>query len=422
MTYLYGHNCCNEANIVLSLKTCILEAALFGVLSLGCSRIHADVKTGADILIERRLDLVKGKNVGLITNQTGRLSSGEWLVDALRARGVRIAALFSPEHGIRGDAEAGASVASDIDSVSGVPVYSLYGRVQKPDKAMLKGIDLLVYDMQDVGVRFYTYISTMGLAMEAAAEAGIPFIVLDRPDPLGGMLVDGPIIEDSLRSFVGMYPLPVVYGLTCGELAQMINREKWLAGGIQATLTVVPMEGWKRGMSWSQTGLPWNRPSPNIPSPATALVYPVTCYVEGTNLSEGRGTSDPFGQFGAPFLDAPAMAAELNSLDLPGVRFGSTSFTPNSSKFAGQLCRGVSVRITDPLLYRPVGIGLHIIDLLARRYPKECEFNRKGLSALFGRADVLDVVDGKRSVEEVMRQWGGDEKGFLDRAAGYRTY
>jgi uncharacterized protein YbbC (DUF1343 family) len=407
---------------VLSIKTCILDAALFGVLSLGCSLLHADVKTGADILIERRLDLAKGKNIGLITNQTGRLSSGELLLDALRARGVHIVALFSPEHGIRSEAEAGASIQSDTDIATGIPIYSLFGKTQKPDSTMLKGIDLLIYDMQDVGVRFYTYISTMGLTMEAAAEAGIPFLVLDRPDPLGGVMVDGPILDDSLRSFVGMYPLPVVYGLTCGELAQMINGEKWLAKGVQAALTVVPMEGWTRGMAWSQTGLTWNRPSPNIPAPATALVYPVTCYIEGTNLSEGRGTDRPFNQFGAPFLDAPGMAAALDSLELPGVRFGTTSFTPQSSKYAGQFCYGVTVEISDPGAYRPVSVGLHIINLLAHKYPKECEFNGKWLARLFGSAEVLEVVNGKRSPEEEVERWRKGERAFVTEARIYQIY
>ncbi len=258
---------------------------------MACTSCSAAVKTGADILVERRLDLVKGKQVGLITNHTGRLSTGEFLVDALRARGVHVVALFAPEHGIRGQAQAGASVQNETDSATGIPVYSLYGATTRIQQSMLKGIDLLIYDIQGLPVRFYTYLSTMGLSMEAAAEAGIPFIVLDRPDPLGGQIVDGPIMQDSLKSFVGMYPLPVVYGLTCGELAQMINRERWLSNGVQANLTVVPVEGWTRGMSWGETGLTWYPPSPNIPTAATAFVYPATCFIEGTNLSEGRGTS-----------------------------------------------------------------------------------------------------------------------------------
>jgi uncharacterized protein YbbC (DUF1343 family) len=395
---------------------------LWCVFLLACATCHAAIKTGADVLIERRLDLVKGKHVGLITNQTGRLSTGEFLLDALRARGVHVVALFGPEHGIRGQAQAGAHVENEVDSVTGIPVYSLFGRTLKPDSSMLKEIDLLIYDIQDVGVRFYTYISTMGLAMEAAAEKGIPFIVLDRPDPLGGLLVDGPILQDSLKSYIGMYPLSVVYGLTCGELAQLINREGWLSKGAKVDLTVVPMEGWTRGMSWEQTGLHWYPPSPNIPMPASALVYPATCYIEGTNLSEGRGTTRPFGQFGAPFLDSHSMVAALDSLGLPGVRFGTTMFTPSTSKLAEQVCNGVTVEITDARSYSPVTIGLHILNLLARRYPKVCEFNRKWLCQLFGSEEVLDVVDGKKNVKEVLKRWKEGESGYIGKVRGYWRY
>ncbi len=400
----------------------LLVSCLLLLLSFSSASCHADVKPGADVLIERRLDLVRNKNVGLITNQTGRLSTGEFLVDALRANDVRVAALFSPEHGIRGRAEAGVLIPSETDSATGLPVYSLYGPNKRLERNMLNGIDLLIYDIQDVGVRYYTYINTMGLAMEAAAEAGVPIIVLDRPVVLGGRLVEGPVLQDSLRSFVGMYPVPIVYGLTCGELAEMINREGWLAGGRRADLTVVPMEGWSRELSWDETGLTWHPPSPNIPTQGTALVYPATCYIEGTNLSEGRGTSRPFTQFGAPFLDARAMAATLDSLGLNGVRFGATSFTPKSSKLAGQLCQAVTVEITDSRTYNPVAIGLHIVGLLSRRYPKECEFNRNWLCLLFGSVEVLDVVDGRKSVEDVVKRWSGEAKRYAERAKGYWLY
>ena len=400
----------------------LVASRLLLLLSLASASCHADVKTGADILIERRLDLVRNKNVGLITNQTGRLSTGESLVDALRAHGVRVAALFNAEHGIRGQAEAGVLIPNETDSATGVPVYSLYGPNKKLERSMLNGIDLLIYDIQDVGVRYYTYINTMGLAMEAAADAGVPFIVLDRPDVLGGQLVEGPVLQDSLRSHVGMFPIPVIYGLTCGELAEMINQEKWLSGGRRADLTVVPVEGWSRAMPWDETGRIWHPPSPNIPTPGTALVYPATCYIEGTNLSEGRGTSKPFTQFGAPFLDAGAMAASLDSLGLPGVRFGATSFTPESSKLAGQLCQGVTVEIADFRTYSPVSIGLHILDFLARRYPKECQFDRKWLCFLFGSGDVLELIDGRKSVEEVLKKWSAEAKGYAEKARRYWLY
>ncbi|MEK9136788.1 MAG: DUF1343 domain-containing protein, partial [Bacteroidota bacterium] len=227
--------------------------------------------------MSKELNLVKGKKVGLITNHTGRLSSGQHLVDTLLAQGISVVALFGPEHGVRGEAAAGEKVGDTIDAKTGIPVFSLYGKTRTPTSDMLRDVDVLVYDIQDVGARFYTYISTMGLCMKAAIESGIPFIVLDRPNPLGGLKVEGPILEDSLKSFVGMYPIPLVYGLTCGELAMMINGEGWLATSAKADLTVVRMEGWTRSMLWDDTGLSWIRPSPNIPTPVTALVYPGTC-------------------------------------------------------------------------------------------------------------------------------------------------
>jgi uncharacterized protein YbbC (DUF1343 family) len=285
------------------------------------------VSTGADVLVAEHLDLLKGKRVGLITNHTGRVSSGEFLVDVLLGKKINVVALFGPEHGIRGEAAAGDAVDDGVDDQTGIAVYSLYGATRKPTPTMLEGVDILMYDIQDVGVRFYTYISTMGLAMEAAAEHGIPFVVVDRPNPIGGLKLDGPVLIDSLRSFVGMYPIPVAYGLTCGELAVMIKSEGWLDLA-KLDLTVIWMEGWKRTMLWDDTGCPWVRPSPNIPTPATALVYPATCFIEATNVSEGRGTERPFHFIGAPFIDGGTLSGKLNALRLPGVRFSPTEFTP----------------------------------------------------------------------------------------------
>ena len=380
------------------------------------------VKTGADVLLEKRLDLLRGKRVGLITNQSGRVSSGEYLLDALIERHVEVTALFGPEHGIRGTEPAGEAVSDSVDGKTHIPVYSLYGRIRKPTPAMLKNVDLLLFDIQDVGARFYTYLSTLGLCMEAAAEREIPFVVLDRPNPLGGILTDGPVIPDSLRSFVGMFPLPVIYGLTIGELAAMANGEGWLAGGVRADLTVILMEGWTRTMLWRDTGLPWIPPSPNIRRPETALVYPATCYMEATNISEGRGTEDPFHIIGAPFIDGRELAGVLTSGGLPGLRVRDIRFTPASSKFRGVDCSGVSMEFTMSDSLRPVRIGVEILSILKEKYPDSLAVNRRGLARLLGDPEAYDLLAGGKSPAFIAGRWEAARSAYRARSSVYFIY
>jgi uncharacterized protein YbbC (DUF1343 family) len=380
------------------------------------------VKVGADILVEQRLDILRGKRVGLITNQTGRVSSGEYLIDALIARRVEVTALFGPEHGIRGTEPAGEAVSDSVDGKTHIPVFSLYGPIRKPTPSMLTNVDLLLFDIQDVGARFYTYLSTLGLCMEAAAEKGIPFVVLDRPNPLGGILTDGPVMPDSLRSFVGMFPVPVIYGLTIGELAAMADGEGWLAGGVRANLTVVPMEGWTRTMLWRDTGLPWVPPSPNIRRPETVLVYPATCYLEATNISEGRGTEDPFCIIGAPFIDGRELAGVLSSGGLHGLRVRDVRFTPASSKFRGVDCSGVSMEFIMSDSLRPVRIGVDILCTLKKKYPDSLAVNRRGLSRLLGDPEAFDLIAGGKSPAFIAGRWETARKAFAARASKYFIY
>jgi uncharacterized protein YbbC (DUF1343 family) len=387
----------------------------------GSSPSHL-VKTGADLVLGKRLDILRGKRIGLITNQSGRLSSGEYLLDALISRGIEVTALFGPEHGIRGTEPAGESVPDSIDGKTHIPVFSLYGRIRKPTPAMLKNVDLLLFDIQDVGARFYTYLSTLGLCMEAAAERGIPFVVLDRPNPLGGMLTDGPVIPDSLRSFVGMFPVPVIYGLTIGELAAMANGEGWLAGGVRADLTVIPMEGWTRAMLWRDTGLPWIPPSPNIRRPETAQVYPATCYLEATNISEGRGTGDPFHLIGAPFIDGRELAGVLSSQGMKGVRVREVRFTPASSKFRGVDCSGVSMELSMSDSLRPVRIGLEILCSLKKCYPDSLVINRRGLARLLGDPEALDLISGGKSPSFIAGRWEIALQSYRERSSRYFIY
>ncbi len=381
-----------------------------------------NVVPGADRLLGRDFSLVRGKRVGIVTNASGRLSNGTFLVDTLRSRGVRVVALFGPEHGIRGNAPAGEQVGDSRDSATGIKVFSLYGERTKPTRAMLRGIDVLVYDIQDVGVRFYTYLSTMTLAMEAAAEAGIPFVVCDRPNPIGFLPADGPIRDDSLRSFVGWLPVPIVYGLTCGELARMINGERWLAKGIRANLHVVPLTGWTRMMHWDDTGLPWIPPSPNIKTPEAAVAYPATCYLEALNVSEGRGTEHPFQMIGAPFLDAPPIWSAMTGLALPGVRWSPAEFTPVSSKYAGERCKGVMLRVTEPDSVEPLGIALELLRVLVQAGGKSLSVNESWMNRLMGTPTVLQALRSGVDPGTIRKAWRPDLDHFRTISAKYVLY
>jgi uncharacterized protein YbbC (DUF1343 family) len=373
--------------------------------AVSCRAGTPPVSTGADLLVRDHLDLLRGKRVGLVTNQTGRCTWGEPLVDALLGRQIRIVALFSPEHGFGGTAGAGIAVSDSNDSTTGIRMYSLYGATKRPTGAMLANVDILVYDIQDVGVRYYTYISTMVECMSAAAAAGMPFVVLDRPDPQGGLVVDGPVLPDSLRSFVGPLPLPVVYGLTVGELAVMANGEGWLDSGRRADLTVVWMEGWKRGMNWQETGLPWIPPSPNMPTPEAALVYPMSCYLEATAVSEGRGTPAPFNLCGAPFVDGRIVDAAVKAKRFPFVRSEPAEFTPGDSKHRGRLCSGIRLSVTDDPSRRPVEAGVVLLDAFRRAAPDSVGIRRAGLNRLLGDPSCISSLEQGLSVDAIARQW-----------------
>ena len=381
------------------------------------------VRPGLDVLLAERLDLVKGKRVGLITNPTGvraDLTSG---IDALHAQaGVKLAALFGPEHGVRGQAQAGEAVQSGTDPRTGVPAYSLYGNVRQPTAEMLRGIDLLLFDIQDVGTRVYTYIWTMALAMQAAARHGVPFVVLDRPNPIAGLAVEGPVLDRRFESFVGLYPIPVRHGMTAGELARLFNTEY----GIGADLTVVSAQGWRRELWFDQTGLPWIMPSPNMPTLETATVYPGTCFVEGTNLSEGRGTTRPFELIGAPWIDPYALADDLNARGLPGVRFRPVYFAPTFSKHAGQTCGGVQLHVIDRQGFHPVATGVHLLDATRRRWPDRFQWQQSGGSFSIDRLAGTDALrlalDRGMPPGQIIASWEEGVRGFLQLRQKYLFY
>jgi uncharacterized protein YbbC (DUF1343 family) len=306
------------------------------------------VRLGIEVLLSDSLRLVRGRRVGLITNHTGKDRAGRADIDLLVEQpDVDVVALFAPEHGIRGTAEAGASISAEVDGPTGLPIHSLYGDTYSPTPEMLEGLDVLVFDIQDVGARYYTYVSTMALAMQEAGRAGIPFVVLDRPNPIRGDVVQGGVLDPAFATFVGLYPVPMRHGMTVAELARLYVGEF----GIDVDLRVVPMDGWSRDMTFADTGLPWDPPSLNMPSLESALAYPGTCLFEGTPLSVGRGTERAFQWVGAPWLDGVALAAALNAYGIEGVRFEPASFIPTApgdGKFDGQLVHGVRLVVEAP--------------------------------------------------------------------------
>jgi uncharacterized protein YbbC (DUF1343 family) len=358
---------------------------------------------GLDVLLEERPELVCGRRIGIVSNPNGVTRSLESIVDVLPRVGAQVVALFGPEHGIRGDAQAGAHVGTTVDPVSGLPVYSLYGATHRPAPAMLEGLDVLVYDMQGAGARFYTYLYTMAHCMEAARDAGLPIIVLDRPNPLNGVTVEGPVVEVEVNSFVGSYGLPTRYGLTIGELARYFNT----TGGIGCDLTVVPMSGWRREWWYDQTGLPWVLPSPNLPTLDSCLAFAGTCPLEGTNVSEGRGTTRPFELLGAPWIDAPALARALNERALPGVGFRACHFIPSFSKWQGEGCHGVQLHVLDRQRFRPVRTGLEVLVALRRLWPEHFAWRNEGKAAdrLLGDRRIRAGIDAGLSPEEIEAQW-----------------
>lgn len=351
------------------------------------------VTTGAEIWAADRFSALAGRRVGLVTNHTGKVGE-QHLVDLLHTLAPRLtlAAILAPEHGFRGSVEAGVTVGDGIDDRTKVPVFSLYGTNRRPTSAMLRGVDILVFDIQDIGVRYYTYISTMGLAMQAAAAAGIPFVVLDRPNPIGGTYVAGFSQDARQRSFVGQYAIPQVHGLTVGELASMIKGERLLSGLEALDLRVVGLEGWRRGMDWRHTGRPWVPPSPNVPRYETALLYAGTGLFEATTASEGRGTQLPFELIGATWADGERLVQRIMRVPQPGVRITSASFVPRAipgmakqPKFEGQKLGGVRLSVTNHPAVRPVETAIHLLAAFHAEAVRAGNARLISDTALFGR-------------------------------------
>jgi len=408
------------------------------------------VKLGIEVFLESHLDRVKGKKVGLVTNPTGVNSQLESIVDLFYHNPeIHLVALYGPEHGVRGNFQPGEYVPFYFDKKYNlpeynIPVFSLYGQSKKPEKSMLEKIDeymrsfdtteegkipetsmvenieVMIFDIQDVGTRIYTYVATMAYCMQACSEVGIDFIVLDRPNPLNGILLEGPILEyPEYSSFVGLYPLPVRHGMTIGELARLFNDE-FLE--IKANLTVVPMQGWKREMWYDETYLPWIIPSPNMPTLETAIVYPGQVFLEGTNISEGRGTTKPFEVFGAPWIDGYELASKLNQLRLPGVKFREAWFTPTFSKYKGEVCGGAQIHVVDREGYRPFETSLCIIKTTMDMYPDHFEFHKDYFDKIMGTAKVREALEKGLEVQEIVRGYNKELNIFSELRKSYLLY
>ncbi len=376
---------------------------------------HA-VLTGIDVLRERAFEPLAGRRVGLITNHTGMTRDGKSTVDVLRsADNVELVTLFSPEHGIAGLLDQ-ANVPDSRDDKSGIQIVSLYGATRRPTAEAVRNLDTLVFDIQDIGCRFYTYISTMGEAMRAAAEFDLRFVVLDRPNPINGSDVGGPVLDPGRESFVGFHSIPVRHGMTVGELAMMFNEELEL----DVDLTVVEVANWTRGEFYDSTGLLWINPSPNMRSLTEALLYPGVGLLETTNLSVGRGTDTPFEVFGAPWIDGQQLAGVLNDAGLPGVRFVPLRFTPRASKFSGETCGGVNIIVTDRAAFEPLLAGWEIARQLALLYPETWELSR--YQRLLGDEQVLSKIRAGATAAEIRASYQAELSAFLQRRAKYLLY
>ena len=358
----------------------------------------ARVQTGLDVLETEKFAPLRDKHIGLITNHTGFDALGRSNIDLLaQASGLKLAALFSPEHGLAG--RANESVASSKDPTTGLSIYSLYGDTRRPTDEMLEGVDALVFDIQDAGVRFYTYTVTMAYCMEEAAKRKIPFFVLDRPNPLGGEIVEGPMLDPDKTSFVAYFPIPVRYGLTIGELAQFFNSENHIG----ADLHVIPMRNWHRNYFFESTGIKWVPPSPALRTTKGSILYPGIEILQASGVSVGRGTQTPFEEFGAPWIDGEAVAAALDERHLPGLRFESKSFIPIGGPHSGERCSGVSVRVTDRFVVRSMRLGLEIAEILQRLYPKD--FDTDKLVGLLGNAGTVQQIKDGVPPEKILASW-----------------
>lgn len=395
----------------------VMVAALLGA---GPAHGQARVRPGLEVLLDDSLHLVRGKRLGYVSNRTGVDRHGVSGVERLRAAGLDLVALFSPEHGFRGSAAPGEAVASSTDSATGLPIYSLYGRVTAPTPEMLLGIDVMLVDLQDAGARYFTYLTTTVGVIRSATAAGIPVLVLDRPNPIGGA-VQGNVLDTAWASSVGLIAVPMRHGMTLGELALLARHDLRLGGDVM----VIPAAGWRRGLEFDRTGLPFVPPSPNLPSLASLRHYPGTCLFEGTALSVGRGTDAPFGQVGAPWLDTAAVVAALRAAALPGIRVRAVAFTPRNpgdGKFADTTVAGIRLEVTDPAAYDPARTAVAMLRAILDRHPDRFGWRERHFDRLAGGPALRRGLLAGWAPARLTAEWAGQLRRFRARRAPYLLY
>ena len=383
-------------------------------------------KPGLEVFLDERLDLLEHRRVALVACPSSVDRALRSSVERLHLHpAVDLVALFGPEHGLRGEAQAGVAVATVRDALTGLPVHSLYGDTRWPRPDMLRGIDTTIIDLQDGGVRFYTFLATALYVMEAAATAGCSIILLDRPAPITATRIEGPMLDADFNSFVGPYPMPIRYGMTIGEMAQLANAEY----AIGCDLTVIPMDGWTRDMWFDDTGLPFVPSSPNLPTLDAMSLYPGTCLIEGSNLSEGRGTTKPFEYIGAPWIDALRFADQLNELGMAGVRFRPVHFVPTFSKYQGELCAGIHIYVMDRERFEPVAMILHLLQALIASYPDDFAWrapssagSKPPIDLLSGGTAIREHLNARRPVDELLASWRPGTEEFLKARQQYLLY
>jgi len=389
-----------------------------------------EVYTGLDVLSEMNFEPLLGLTVGVITNHTAVSRKGEHLVDLLHAAaGVTVGAIFAPEHGFRGNFQGGDAIPGEVDAITGAPIYSLYGTTRKPDAAMLQGLDILIFDIQDVGARFYTYISTMGTVLEAGAQYGLPVMILDRPDPIGREL-GGNVLDEGYESFVGRYKIPIRYGMTVGELARMIIGENMIPGLGSVELHVVECEGWQADSYWQQTDLTWIPTSPNMRNTNETLTYPGLCLLEGVRISEGRGTDEPFEIVGTPYMDADLVIRELQATDLQGFSLEPVNFIPvdlpgvaMNPIFKGEEVHGFRIKVTDPASFKPVEFLIHLLVIIKKNYPEHFGWrNERGPDRLWGGAGLRKMIDAGYSAAEIIASYQVELEEFAEIRDPYLIY